>query len=160
MLDMRRSDKEIKERAVIEEILRDQSVGRLATSVEDAPYVIPINYVYKDGKIYFHSHSEGRKILNIRRNPRVCFEVDVGEIKNSEKPCDYSWKYMSVIAFGEAKEILQVERKFEALQLIVEKYAPGKGMLLTYEDLKKFENLILVEISVKEMTGKKSPASN
>ena len=159
MLSLRRKDKEIKERVVIEEILREQSVGRLATAVDGVPYIVPINYVYKEGKIVFHSHVEGKKMANIRRNPLVCFEVDTGEIKTGEKPCDYSWKYMSVIAFGKAKEIGGIDEKLAALRLIVEKHAPGKGKMLTCEDLVKFEKLVLVEILVTEMTGKRSPAS-
>ena len=104
MSSMRRKDKEIKERVVMEEILREQDVGRLATAVDGVPYIVPINYADKEGKIIFHSHMEGKKMMNIRRNPLVCFEVDTGEIKTGEKPCDYSWKYMSVIAIGEAKK--------------------------------------------------------
>ncbi|MCX6643567.1 MAG: pyridoxamine 5'-phosphate oxidase family protein [Candidatus Bathyarchaeota archaeon] len=159
MSSMRRKDKEIKEKVVMEEILREQSVGRLATAVDGVPYIVPVNYVYREGKIIFHSHVEGKKMMNIRRNPHVCFEVDTGEIKTGDKPCDYSWKYMSVIAFGEAKEIRGFDEKLAALRLIVEKHAPGKGKMLTGEDFAKFEKLVVVEILVTEMTGKRSPAS-
>ena len=63
MSSMRRKDKEIKERVVMEEILREQDVGRLATAVDGVPYIVPINYVYKEGKIIFHSHKEGKKMM-------------------------------------------------------------------------------------------------
>src|SRR5690606_27146456 len=39
------------------------------------PYAVPLNYVYYNGKIYFHSAKVGHKIDAIRRNPRVSFAV-------------------------------------------------------------------------------------
>jgi nitroimidazol reductase NimA-like FMN-containing flavoprotein (pyridoxamine 5'-phosphate oxidase superfamily) len=157
MSDMRRKEKEIADKVVIEEILREQEVGRLATSVDDQPYVVPINYVYFNGKIIFHSHSDGMKMANIAKNPRVCFEVDSGEIVKGNKPCDYAWKYLSVIVSGEAKVITNPEKRLNALRRLSDKYAPGKGKSLTAEDMARNPHLSLVEISIEAMTGKKGP---
>jgi uncharacterized protein len=154
---MRRKEKEITEKAIMEEILREQEVGRLATSIGDLPYVVPINFVYTGGKIIFHSHKDGTKMANIAKNPCVCFEVDFGEIVRGEKPCDFSWKYMSVIVQGKAKVIEGSKKRLAALRRISDKYAPGKGQKLTEDDMAKNTQLVLVEIEVDEMTGKRSP---
>jgi uncharacterized protein len=154
---MRRKEKEITEKVVIEEILREQEVGRLATSVGDEPYVVPINYVYHDGKIIFHSHKDGTKMANIAKNPKVCFEVDSGEIVKAEKPCNYSWRYMSVIVKGRVKVLSEPAERLVAMRRISDKYAPGKGKALTMDELAKNPQLILAEIVIDEMTGKKSP---
>ncbi len=157
MSGMRRKEKEIKEKGVIEEILKENAVGRLATSVDDQPYVVPINYVYFDGKVYFHSHRDGTKMRNIAKNPRVCFEVDSGEIVKSDKPCDFSWKYMSVIVNGKARVVTDPAKRLSVLKRLSDKYSPGKGKLLTQEDMDKNPQLAIVEITVEKMTGKKSP---
>jgi nitroimidazol reductase NimA-like FMN-containing flavoprotein (pyridoxamine 5'-phosphate oxidase superfamily) len=157
MPGMRRKEKEITERAVIEEILREQEVGRLATSVGDQPYVVPINFVYIDGKIIFHSHKDGTKMANIAKNTKVCFEVDSGEMVKAEKPCDYSWRYMSVVVKGNVKIITNPAARLVALRRISDKYAPGKGKTLTADELAKNPQLVLAEIVIDEMTGKKSP---
>jgi uncharacterized protein len=154
---MRRKDKEITEKGVIEEVLKENGVGRLATSVGDQPYVVPINYVYYDGKVYFHSHKDGTKMGNIAKNPRVCFEVDSGEIVKGEKPCDFTWKYMSVIVKGRASVISDPAKRLNVLKRLSDKYSPGKGKLLTQEDMDKNPQLTIVEIAVDEMKGKKSP---
>ena len=154
---MRRKEKEITDKVVIEEILREQEVGRLATSVDDQPYVVPINYVYSNSKIIFHSHSDGMKMANIAKNPKVCFEVDSGEIVKAEKPCDYSWRYMSVIVKGNVKIITNPAARLVALRRISDKYAPGKGNTLTVDELAKNPQLVLAEIFIDEMTGKRSP---
>ena len=157
MSGMRRKEKEITDKVVIEEILREQEVGRLATSVGNRPYIVPINYVYFNSKIMFHSHCDGMKMANIAKNPLVCFEVDSGEIIKGSKPCDYTWKYLSVIVNGKAKVIADPAKRLNALQRLSNKYAPGKGKSLTAEDMARNPQLSLVEISIESMTGKKSP---
>ena len=73
---LRRADREIADPTVIEAILRRAGVGRLGLAVDNTPYVVPLNYVYHSGAIYFHSADEGRKISMLKANPQVCFEVD------------------------------------------------------------------------------------
>jgi len=43
------------------------------------------------------------------------------------------------------------------LKRLSDKYSPGKGKLLTEEDMAKNPQLAIVEIAVEEMTGKRSP---
>jgi nitroimidazol reductase NimA-like FMN-containing flavoprotein (pyridoxamine 5'-phosphate oxidase superfamily) len=155
---MRRREKEIKEKAVLEEILKENQVGRLGTAVDGRPYVVPMNYVYTNDRIILHTHRDGKKVKDIQRNPHICFEVDSGEIMEGDDPCEYSWRYRSVIANGTATLIEEPEEKLKALRLLSDKYAFGKGRRLSLEKLSKFRDLIVVEIIVDEMTGKKSPA--
>lgn len=157
-MSMRRKDKEIIQKVVKEEILRQTDVGRLGLVVEDTPYVVPMNFCYTQDKIYLHSHKDGLKMQELRKNPRVCFEVDEGEILTGESPCDYSWEYTSVIAFGMASVVEDKDERHKALKLISDKYSPGKGKLITDELMAKFGHLSLLKIDVDEMTGKKSPA--
>jgi hypothetical protein len=155
---MRRGEKEIKERAVLEEILRENQVGRLGTAVDGRPYVVPMNFVYTNGRIILHTHRDGKKVKDIQRNPRVCFEVDSGEIIAGDDPCGYSWSYRSVIADGTAALIEDPGEKLKALRLLSDKYAFGKGSRLDMEKVTGFKDLLVIEIRVDEMTGKKSPA--
>lgn len=56
---MRRGTKEIKDKAVIIELLNTCHVGRLGTTGKDGyPMVKPLNFAYSDGKIYFHTAIE------------------------------------------------------------------------------------------------------
>lgn len=158
MSSMRRKDKEITERVVIEEILRENQVGHLGTAVGGEPYVVPMNYAYVQGRILMHTHRDGKKIRDIKVNPKVCFQVDSGEMIEGDDPCGYSWEYRSVIAHGDARIVEDPARKLEVLRIISHKYAFGKGQRLTGEAVDKFKNLVVIEITVTEMTGKRSPA--
>ncbi len=77
-------------RKEVDELLSSSEAGRFGLSVGDEPYVVPVSYWYRDGKIYFHS-GEGKKIEYMKKNPKVCFEVD-------EVAKDGSWR--SVIVYG------------------------------------------------------------
>ena len=41
------------------------------------PHVVPVCHVLSGGKIYLGSGDDGRKVLNLRANPRVALAVDV-----------------------------------------------------------------------------------
>ncbi len=84
---MRRKDKEITDQSVIQEILLNNTICRLSLSDGEMPYVIPMNYGYKDGCFYFHSAHEGRKLNLLKKNNKVCIEVtDSIEIVTSPIP--------------------------------------------------------------------------
>jgi hypothetical protein len=80
MTGLRRPEKEIKDKAEVERILTEAKVGRLGTSSDGRPYVVPLSFTYHDRKIVIHGAKIGKKMENIARNPRVCFEVDTSEI--------------------------------------------------------------------------------
>lgn len=155
---MQRPEKEIRDRGEMERILREAEIGRLGTCADGEPYVVPLSFAYDDGRIVFHCARRGKKLENIAGNPRVCFEVDSGEVIQADEPCSFSFRYRSVIAIGEARVYTDPQKIVEALRLLVDKYAPGglSGQL-TVEGVSRHENLTVVEITIDEMTGKKSP---
>ena len=59
--------------------LASATLGRLACSLDNQPYVLPIYFAYEPGYIYVLS-TLGQKIEWMRANPKVCVEVD--EIAN------------------------------------------------------------------------------
>jgi nitroimidazol reductase NimA-like FMN-containing flavoprotein (pyridoxamine 5'-phosphate oxidase superfamily) len=158
MTGLRRPEKEIQDKAEVESVITEAEVGRLGTSVDGRPYVVPVSFAYHEGKIVIHGAKIGKKMENIARNPRVCFEVDKSEIIPSDNPCGFTYKYRSVIANGTARFIENPAEKAASLRLLVDKYALGKGSQMTEERVEAFTNLTVVEITVEEMMGKKSPA--
>jgi len=155
-----RSEKEIKDLKEIEQILKDAPVGRLGTSREGEPYIVPVNFVHHEGKILIHGARKGKKIGNITSNPKVCFEVDEGVLVARDKPCDYTMKYSSVVVLGEAKIITDPDEMLMALKLLTEKYSSKKlSEQLTRESVAGFENLAVIEISIRNVTGKRNTPS-
>lgn len=60
----------------IRNVLTSQVLGRLACADGKQPYIVPVSYSY-DGEYIYCQSNEGVKLKILRKNPAVCFEVDV-----------------------------------------------------------------------------------
>jgi nitroimidazol reductase NimA-like FMN-containing flavoprotein (pyridoxamine 5'-phosphate oxidase superfamily) len=139
------------------EFLRAGTEGRLATcDAAGQPYISPLNYLFHEGKIYFHSQIRGRKLHNIAENSRVCFEVSaVAKITVSgDRACGCSTRYTSVLAFGVARVLADNREKAELLNRLTEKYANDKEFQPVSE--KDAAGCAVVEIAVEQISGKRN----
>jgi uncharacterized protein len=156
MKAMRQVKKEIQDRNIVEGLLAKCLVGRLGTIGEDGwPMVKPLNFVYQDGKIYFHSAREGEKIDHIAKDNRVCFEVDqpITYVKGTqENPCKADYLYQSVICKGRARLVSEESERKAALGALMKKYQPEGGYGPFLEE--KLALTAVVRINVEAMTGK------
>lgn len=102
-------------------------VGRLATINNDGyPYIVPVHFVYLEGKIYIHGSTKGSKIDNIARNSKVSFEVEfMDQIIPAQMPCYANTTFTSVIITGQAGLTKDEELKQTVLNLFVDKYLPN-----------------------------------
>jgi uncharacterized protein len=57
-------------------LLKGCRICRMALNDSPQPYIIPLDYVYVDGKMYFHFANYGKKVELFKRDPHVCVEVD------------------------------------------------------------------------------------
>lgn len=137
----------------VERLMKEQVVGRIACQSKGEIYLVPINYVYRDGCVYGHS-GEGKKIRMMRENPKVCFEVD--EIRSI-----FQWK--SVIAKGTYEEISDVEEKQQAMQGIIHRIMPlvtkpdghpSHGITEKDSDVGTSVELVVYRIRLEEVTGR------
>lgn len=150
---MRRREKEITDRKLIESIIHKAAVCRIGLCDQGTPYVVPLSFGYKDNCLYFHSAGEGRKIDVLKRNNHVCFEVDIDvECVPSETPCKWSVKYLSVIGFGYASFVKGLQEKKEALNIIMDHYS-GRSYQYPEEALAK---VTIIKVEIDTMTGKRS----
>lgn len=107
----------------MEEILKRAEVGRIALYDGSMPYIVPLNFLYKEGKIVFHCAWEGKKLDIIAKNPHCCFEIDefMGEVSNHHDTLCHL-DYDSVLAFGKAHIENGEEEKLRFFQLLHAKY--------------------------------------
>lgn len=155
---MSKSDSKSDAQGAGEALLTEARIGRLSTSSNDEPYVVPLSFVFHESRIYFHGSTEGKKMRHIAKNPRVCFEVDEGRFVPDEDACKLHWIFRSAIAYGTARVLEDIEEKVEGLRLLVDKYAPGKGNQITVELVESHQNLAVVMLEVNEITGRIEPA--
>lgn len=151
---MKRKDKEIKNKIEIEKILQKAKICRVGFSNNNEPYIVPLNFGYGANELFFHCAKEGKKIEMLKKNNKVCFEVDINNIiHNMDIPCEWYSTYRSVIGHGKAFIIDDIKEKRKALDVLVKHYSPKTN----YHFLEKnVNNTCVFKIQINEMTGKRS----
>ncbi len=143
---MRRKDKEITDKRGIEEILRKALVCRVAMCNGESPYCVPMNFCYMNGSLYLHSAKEGKKLEILRRNNRVCFEVDVDVSPITEGHPSY----MGLIFEKIARELVMEMIRRGALKMRVSRlgrwWQRGEEIdLVVVDDFKRKGSMLLPE---------------
>jgi len=150
---MRRSDKEITDKRIIETILSKSEICRIGIADTDIPYIVPLNYGYSDGTIYFHSASRGRKIDLLKRNNKVFFEIEyASEIIKGDVPCGWSTKYRSVMGSGIIEIIDDPVEIRKGLDIIISHYG-SKNNLYDQANLKR---VVILKLKIEKLTAKQS----
>lgn len=150
---MRRKDREITNQTEIEAVLKKAFVCHLGLSDGEQPYVVPMNFGYEDGHIYLHGADEGRKIEILKKNNKVCFEMETFQseiIKGGDQPCDWGTSFRSVIGFGTAELLETDEDKIRGLNIILK---PHDDRSFTFPE-SMLKMTAVIDITITEMTGK------
>jgi len=141
------------EKPAAEEILIRASSGVLACRGDgDWPYAVPLNYVYHQGLIYFHTAAAGHKMDALRRDPRVSFAV-IGEDRIVSG--EYTSYFRSVIVFGKAR-VAEGDERLEALGALVEKYSGDRPPEEKHSQAHNCRQALMMAIDVEHMTGKEA----
>lgn len=150
---MRRKEKEITDKDAILAVIEKSRVCRLGLSVDNRPYIVPLNFGYRDDVLYFHGALEGRKIDMLRENPQVCFEFDIDAgVQPAEKACQWAMHFQSVIGFGQASLVEDPAEKVLALEVIMAQYS---GRAFTFGDA-TVRKTAVIRVAVDSMTGKQA----
>jgi nitroimidazol reductase NimA-like FMN-containing flavoprotein (pyridoxamine 5'-phosphate oxidase superfamily) len=158
---MRRQDREITDINDIMAIIDQCKYCRLGLSDSNYPYIVPLNYgyAYENEKLalYFHGAIEGKKIEIIKKNNKACFEVDCDtQLKEGNSPCEFGYKFKSIIGFGEIIFVETNEEKSYGLKQLM-KHQTGKETAHNFSE-DELKNVCVFKMIVKEFTGKqKSP---
>lgn len=150
---MRKAEREIKDIEELESVIERSEVCRLGMVDDGEPYIVPLNFGYRDGRLYFHCAREGRKLDILRMNPRVCFEMESSvRLSPGERPCQWSTSYESVIGWGTAHIIMDEEEVRKGLAVLMHHYIDGPLDL----DPHSLSLTAVIRVDVEKMTGKRS----
>jgi uncharacterized protein len=150
---MRRADRQITDRAQIDQIIRQSRVCRLGLVCDGGPYVVPLCFGYDGDAVYLHMATEGKKLDALRANPRVCLEWDLpGDVLPAPQACGWGMTYWSVIAYGMASELTDDADKRHALALIMEQYT-GEERAWSFPP-EQLARTVVVRVQLVDVTGK------
>ena len=150
---MRRNDKKIESECDIIEILQRGEICFLSMVDDGKPYVVPLNYGYADGALFFHSAPEGRKIDVLKGDPQVCFTVarQRGEVQRHAEGSVCHVDSDSVICCGRARTVEDLRERQSVLDSFNHSFRPDADPI-SLDDAAKCG---AVEIEITEMTGRR-----
>jgi nitroimidazol reductase NimA-like FMN-containing flavoprotein (pyridoxamine 5'-phosphate oxidase superfamily) len=134
------------------EVLRRTTLGRLACSHHDQPYVVPVHFSYDADRHCLYGFSTvGQKIEWMRDNPKVCVEIE--DIENKD------W-WATVLAFGRYEEVGDApeeaavrQRVWELFQQRSEWWLPATAKV---GGARERHNTVVYGIQIDRVTGRRS----
>ncbi len=153
---MRQVKREIKDPAQLESVIQQADICRLGLHNGDYPYVVPMNFGYAEGCLYFHCAPEGLKVDLIRQDNRVGFELEAEAMldKHPDLACKWETRFKSVIGYGRAFLITDVQEKRRALDVLMAHYA--ESQVEWGYNRGALAKMIVVKVVIERMTGKQS----
>ena len=158
MNGLTRRERLVTDRDKILEILDKAKVMHLGMVDGDEPYIVPMNYGYtfEDDKltIWLHGALRGRKYDLIRKNPKVCFEMECDLVPfEGDVACRYGISYSSLMGRGIAHIIEDVSEKPKALSILMKTQTDKH-----FEFNEKLASVVgIIKIDVIDYTAKHRP---
>lgn len=135
-----------------ETILQGAYRGFLSVNGENGyPYTIPMNFLYRENRIYFHSALQGNKIDAIKNSSKACFTL-INEPVQQEN--DWWYHVSSVVCFGQVSIIENQEERMAILRNLGQKYFPEGYDMQKDLDTNAHRAAVLC-LDIEHMTGKR-----
>jgi len=153
---MRRKEREVIERNAQLEILKNADAVRIAFAVDKEPYIVSMNFgfVWEERlQLYLHCAREGKKLDMMRRNNRVCFQMDVDhQMVIDQIPCRWSMNYASIVGRGSLVEVVDERERFLGLNCMMADYGNTGEAGFPAETL---QETTVLRLDVEELSAKR-----
>ena len=145
--------------AAVHAVLDAAFVAHVGIQTDHGPVVIPTAYGRVGDQLYLHGSPASRLVRSLKQGVPVCVTVTlVDGLVLARSTFHHSINYRSVVVFGVATEVVDLDEKAVALAAFVEHVVPGRTAEVraaTEQELRGTTVLALpvVEASAKVRTG-------
>lgn len=162
---VRRNDRAVEDEAWIRQFLLTAPVGTLATIYDGQPFINTNLFAYDPEQhvIIMHTARVGRTRANLEANNRVCFSImDMGRLLPADEALEFSVEYAGVTVFGTVEIIEDQQDAKEALQFLMDKYAPHLKPGVDYRPPvdEELPRTSVYRIQIDEWSGKKKEVAD
>jgi hypothetical protein len=151
---MRRTEKEIKDKEELVEILLGGKYAIISLSKENEPYIVTLSYGYDESKsaLYFHCAKSGQKIDFLKANPYVCGTVI--EDNGYEEACGQTFR--SVVFRGKIVIIEKINEKKYGFNILLTHLEENPNQIRNkyFKKDETYENFGMLRLDITNITGK------
>ncbi|HXU35056.1 MAG TPA: pyridoxamine 5'-phosphate oxidase family protein [Blastocatellia bacterium] len=147
------------ERDAIFAILDEAFICHVGFIVDGKPVVIPTSFVRVADDVYIHGSAASRMLRSLEEGIDVCVTVTlIDGLVLARSAFHHSINYRSVVIFGKADAVDELEEKLRALHAFTEHVVPGRWADVRPPDENELRatlvlRLRLAEVSAKVRTG-------
>jgi len=141
------------------EVLDAGKVCHVGITLDGQPYVLPMAYARMDRRLLIHGSVASRLISNLESGVRCCVTVTHFDgLVYARSTFNSSMNYRSVMVFGVARAIHDIDEKRRCIQALVDHLMPGRRADLRKSTVKELNATGLLALpietfSVKTRTG-------
>ena len=143
----------IENRNEINDILRQCKTCYVSMSVDDTPYVLPLNFGIDGDHVILHSAPHGRMWETLKKNPNVCIIWTLGENlawQDEQVGCSYRVQSKTVMVEGMARIIDDYDEKEKLFIKFMAQYSD-----LTFKfNAPAIRNVGLIVVPMTKLTAK------
>ncbi len=150
---MRRLDKEITDKSIVQEILEKSTTCTIALFDTEYPYVVTMNYGYHDNSLFFHCATKGKKLDLLQKNNKVSFKIiQSHKLIKKEVSCDWTTSYRSIMGTGKIEIITNTEAKINGLDILMKQHGRNEN---TYTK-KAVKKIVILKLNINSLSAKQS----
>jgi nitroimidazol reductase NimA-like FMN-containing flavoprotein (pyridoxamine 5'-phosphate oxidase superfamily) len=143
------------EREVIDAILDEALVAHVGFAVEHQPYVIPTLHARVDDTVYFHGSSASRTIRALAAGAPACMTVTLLDgLVLARSAVHHSVNYRSVVIFGTATAVQDMDERMAAIEAFTERLVPGRWQEVRPPTTKELKAIQVLTMPLDEASAK------
>jgi nitroimidazol reductase NimA-like FMN-containing flavoprotein (pyridoxamine 5'-phosphate oxidase superfamily) len=144
------------DRAAADAILDEAFVCHIGFTGDDGhPVVIPTNFARDGDRLLIHGSPASRMLRTLGAGTPMCVTVTlIDGLVLAKSAFHHSVNYRSVIAFGNATAITDLEDKARALDIVVEHIVPQRTTDARRANEKELKGTLVLELPLEEVSVK------
>ena len=137
------------------EMLDAGKICHVGFTLDEQPYVVPMAYARMDGQLLIHGSVASRLIKNLASGLRCCVTVTHFDgLVYARSTFNSSMNYRSVMVFGVATPIINVDEKRRCIQTLVDHLMPGRRADLRKSTIKELNATSLLALPIETYSAK------
>jgi len=137
------------------EVLDAGKICHVGFTLDDQPYVVPMAHARMDDQLLFHGSVASRLMKNLASGLRCCVTVTHFDgLVYARSTFNSSMNYRSVMVFGVARLITDLDEKRRSIQVLVDHLMPGRQADVRKSTIKEINATSMLALPIETFSTK------
>jgi uncharacterized protein len=151
----RLADRGFYDHATVHALLDAAALCHVSYVVDGMPYCTPTLFWREGGRLYWHGSNSSRMLRNLDEGEPACLTVThLDSLVLARCGFNHSADYRSVMAFGHARLVADLEEKKRALVMMVDRFFPGRTAQLRPSTQQEINATTVIMMDIERASAK------